>query len=210
MLRQEVADAVQNMPSGTHAVLVYDSQENKHDVLFHHLRSGIRKEGLVYICAEETPEDIKQEMEVFGIQAGDLVADGQLSIMNYDEVYIKGGKVDPPKIIAGFADAARQYRNKGMMGIRGAGEMSGFFREGKVGELLQYEKALNTSFSFAGKGICAYNLVEMGTSGNLELLWPLIRAHGMVIMTGPKGGFALDSARTTEKDVEMARVAVMR
>ena len=33
----DVATAIREMPSGTHAVLVYDSPENKRDVLFAHM-----------------------------------------------------------------------------------------------------------------------------------------------------------------------------
>lgn len=197
------------MPMGTHAVLVYDSLENKHDVLFHYLKTGINKEALFYVCAEESPESIKLAMEMQGINVGRLIADRTLSIKNYDEVYIKNGKVDSPGIIDLFSAASWEYKNNGLKGIRAAGEMSCFFKEGKLKELMEYERSLDTSFSFPGKGICAYNLVEMGNSGNLDMLWPIIKAHGLVIMTGPRGGFALESSKLTERDVELARVPAM-
>ena len=205
MLNRDIAEAVRLMAPGTHAILVYDSQENKRDVLFSHLKYGAGRAGLVYVCTEETPEAIKSEMDGFGVDTKGLEAEGDLSVKKYDEVYVVDGKVDTPKIINSFAFLASEYKERGKEGIRAGAEMNCFFRENKVPELIHYENALHTSLSFPAKGICAYNLVEMGNSGNLELIWPLIRAHGLVIMTGPNGSFALPPPEV-EKDVVEATI----
>jgi hypothetical protein len=42
----------------------------------------------------------------------------------------------------------------------------------------------------------------MQSSGSLDILMPLLRAHGPVILTGPKGGVILESSRVQEKHVE--------
>jgi hypothetical protein len=200
----EITAALEDMPSGSHAVLVYDSLEKKRDVLFKHLKMGMNREGLIYACSEEAPQKIKQELESSGVDVGGLEAKGTLMVKNFDEVYIVNGKVDSPKIIDGFSRLAWGYARKGMEGVRAAGEMSCFLREQKVSELLQYERALHQKLSFPGKGICAYNLVEMDTSGNLDALWPILKAHSLVIMTGPKGGFALEPEKIHEADLEAA------
>jgi hypothetical protein len=200
----EITAALEEMPSGTHAVLVYDSLENKRDVLFRHLKMGMNREGLIYGCSEEAPQEIRQGLESSGVDVGRLEAKGTLMVKNYDEVYIVNGRVDSPKIVDGFSKLAWGYARKGMEGVRAAGEMSCFLREHKVSELLQYERALHQEFSFPGKGICAYDLVEMDTSGNLDALWPILKAHSLVIMTGPKGSFALKPEKIKESDLEAA------
>ena len=196
-----VAESLATMPSGTHAVLVYDSAENKRQVLFNHLSLGAGKEGLVYACSEESPTAIREEMTGYGIDVNALQASHKLSILDYRDVYIVNGKVDAPKIIEGFSTLAWDFHNKGMDGIRAAAEMSCFFKERKVSELMRYENALHKQFPFPGKGICAYNLVELGNSGNLELIWPILRAHGLVMMTGPNGSFALEPEKVNREDV---------
>jgi hypothetical protein len=202
MVPYSVADALKEMPSGTHAVLVYDTPENKRSVLFEHLKLGAEKEGLVYVCSEEGKHEIREGMKASGIDVRGLEAKGGLAIRDYDEVYVIGGEVNPPKIISGFSDLAWSYDHRGMNGIRAAGEMSCFFKEGKVRELLEYERSLHRKFTFPGRGVCAYNIVEMGTSGSLDALWPILRSHGLVIMTGPHGSFALEPEQVTKVQVE--------
>ena len=204
LVPNEINAALEEMPSGTHAVLVYDSTENKREVLFRHLKLGMRTEGLIYACSEEAPQEIRQGLESSGVDVGSLEANGMLMVKNYDEVYIVNGRVDSPKIVDGFSKLAWSYARNGMEGVRAAGEMSCFLREQKVSELLQYERALHQKFSFPGKGICAYNLVEMDTSGNLDALWPVLKAHSLVIMTGPRGSFALKPEEIKESDLEAA------
>jgi hypothetical protein len=163
----------------------------------------------VYVCSEETPEAISSEMTTFGVDVEGLGAAGDLKIRKYDEVYIVEGKVDPGKIVRDFASAASDYIGRGRVGIRAGAVMSCFFRQDKVDELIRYERALHQTFAFPGKGICAYNLLEMRDAGNVGLLWPLIRAHGLVIMTGPTGGFALEEERVTEEDVKVVAAVVL-
>lgn len=204
MVPYSVDDALKEMPSGTHAVLVYDTLENKRAVLFNHLKLGAGKEGLVYVCSEEGKHEIRDEMKDSGIDVGSLEAKGDLAIRGYDEVYVVDGEVDPAHIISGFSDLAWGYSHRGMNGVRAAGEMSCFFKEGKVEQLLEYERSLHRKFSFPGKGVCAYNIVEMGTSGRMDALWPILRAHGLVIMTGPHGSFALEPEQVTKVHLESA------
>ena len=210
MLRNDIGKAVEEMPSGTHAVLVYDSQENKRDVLFNHLKCGVNREGLMYVCTEETPKAIRSEMDEFGLDTERLAANGNLAVKKYDEVYIVDGVVNIPKIINGFMYASSEAKQKGMKGIRAGAEMSCFFREKKSSDLITYENTLHKTLSFPAKGICAYNLVEMGNSGNLDLIWPILRAHGLVIMTGPNGAFALPEPDVPQDIVEATIKAVVR
>jgi len=199
----EIARALRTMEPGTHGVLIYDSNENKRDVLFSHLRCGQDDSKLVYVCSEERPEQIGDEMKSHGIDVGGLMAKDRLTISNYDEVYIgRDGSVDIPNIIDGFAKLAWGCSRGGLGAMRAAGEMSCFFRRGKVVELVEYENALGKHFYFPGIGMCAYNVVEMQGAGCLDLLMPLLRAHGPVILTGPKGGVVLESERVQPAHVE--------
>ena len=113
------------------------------------------------------------------------------------------GKVDSPRIIKGFSDLAYDYSSRGY-GMRAAAEMTCFFDQRKVDELVAYERDLHRRFSFPAFGLCGYNLIKMYNSGNLDALWPIIRAHSVVIMTGPNGSFALEPEEITSEDVEGA------
>lgn len=195
-------EAVRNMPPGSHAVLVYDSQENKRDVLFEHLKVGADTDGLVYACSEETPASIRSGLEESGMDVEGLERKGLLTVKRYDHVYIVDGKVNTPGIISSFSDLAWDYNKRGLRGVRAAGEMSCFFKERKIDELINYERALHRKLSFPGKGICGYSLVEMSKTDSIDLLWPILRAHGLVIMTGPTGSFALEPEQVTGEVIE--------
>jgi len=189
------------MPPGTHAVLVYDSEERKQDALFSHLKVGGKYDDLVYICSEETPAEAEGAMKKFGIDVDERKSEGTLEVKSYDEVYIVKGNVDSPAIIKGFSDLAYKDSERGY-GMRASGEMSCFFDNNKVPELVKYEQDLHRKFSFPAMGLCGYNLVKMANSGSLEVLWPILKAHALVIMTGPNGSFALKPEEVDARDAE--------
>jgi hypothetical protein len=175
------------MPSGTHAVLIYDTQDHKRDVLLQHIKHGVGEEGLVYAYADESPEAVEAEMARRGIGPGELITRGELTIQDSRDVYLKGGTVDIDGVTKGFSDLAWRYKEKGYKGIRAAADMSPMLREKKTKELMDYELALRTRFDFPGKGVCAYNLVELHNSGNLDYMVKIFMAHSVVILSGPNG-----------------------
>jgi hypothetical protein len=201
VISREVLKELDGIPPGTHAVLVYDSDSRKEDVLLTHLKLGGQHDGLVYACSEVTPPQAEAAMRRFGIDVDNRRKEGTLMVKNYDEVYIVDGKVDSPSVIKGFSDLAFDYSSRGY-GMRAAGEMACFFDHGRVPQLLNYETDLHRRVSFPAMGLCGYNLVKMYNSGNLEVLWPILKAHGLVIMTGPGGSFALEPEEIDNRDIE--------
>lgn len=189
------------MPPGTHAVLVYDSEERKQDALFTHLKVGGKYDDLIYVCSEETPAEAEAAMRRFGLDVDERKSEGTLEIKNYDEVYIVKGKVDSPTIIKGFSDLAYENSRRGY-GMRAAAEMSCFFDNRKVPDLVKYENDLHRKFSFPAMGLCGYDLGKIVNSGNLEVFWPILNAHALVVMTGPNGSFALKPEEIDARDVE--------
>ena len=88
------------------------------------------------------------------------------------------------------------------MGSLSPGEMSCFIKHNKIDEMIEYERALQRKFSFPAMGVCAFNVLELGSSGNMETLMPLLRAHGTIIVTGPKGSSVLKPENVQKADVE--------
>jgi hypothetical protein len=201
MVSPEVVNALDSLPPSTHAMLVYDTKERKEEVLFEHLRLASKYDGAVFVCSEETPSQAETSMRSFGIDVNERKRQGTLLVKNFDDVYIVDGKVDSPRIIKGFSDLAYEYSTHGY-GLRAAAEMSCFFRPKRLNELVAYENDLHRKFSFPAFGICGFNLLEMGNSNSLDVLWPIIRAHGVVIMTGPGGSLVLPPEEVKSDDVE--------
>ena len=189
MISDQTIAAVRDMPSGTHAILVYDTLEHKHDVLLAHLGQGIGKEGLVYAYSGERPDAVRGEMLRRGFGLEYLTRRGELTIAPAEEIYMKGGRVDVDGIYRSFSNLAWGYRKRGLEGIRAAADMAPFIHKGMFRELELYEQSLGRRFAFPGKGICAYDVLELHNSGRLEELLPIFMAHAMVILTGPKGSY---------------------
>ena len=186
---------------GGHAMLLYDTKERKEEVLFGQLKLAGKYDVGVYVCSEESPSEAEGSMKRFGIDVEERKKNETLVIKNYDQVFIVNEKVDSSSIVKGFSHLAYQYSSIGY-GVRAASEMSCFFRTRKVNELVTYEKDLHRKLSFPASGICAYNLFDMYNSHSIDALWPIIRAHGTVIMTGPGGRLVLLPEEVRAEDVE--------
>jgi hypothetical protein len=192
---------LEQMQKGDHAILFYDSPQNKHDVLFNYLSLGVR-EGLAYITTEETPDQIREGMQRFGINVKDRERRGQLVVKRYDEFYLIDGDASTARIMNQWSELARKCVSTGLEGIRVTGETTCFFRSRKISELVRYEYALHRKVDLPARVICAYNIVEMYKAGALETIMPMVRAHDPVIFMGPGGGIVLSPEMVEDKDVE--------
>ena len=200
MLNPHLSDFLSDFKKGTHAVLFYDTPENKREVLFNHLKYGHEgNEGLAYVCSEENPHQIRGEMMTFGLDADNMRSRNRLEKNNYDSVYIEDGEVNIPKIAGKFKDLAESYAASGLNGLRAAAEMSCFFQYHKEKELMSYEYALHRRLSMPAEGICAYNVRELTERNQLGLVMDLVRAHDPVIFTGPVGSLILSQRKSKGK-----------
>ena len=197
-----VNDFLSRFDPGSHVVLFYNDQKSKHELLFTHLKYGEHSQGLAYVCSEESPSLIRQEMQKFGLDTNSVKGTDKLTISNYDEIYIENGEVDIPAIIGKFAGMVDACRNRGLNGLRAAAEMSCFFKHGKIEELVAYERALHRRLMFKAEGICAYNITEISSQGYLDVVMPLVRAHDPVIFATPNGYLIMKPSKVGNKHIE--------
>ncbi|MHB1907713.1 MAG: MEDS domain-containing protein [Nitrososphaerales archaeon] len=200
MISKEVSEFLAEFRTRTHAVVFYNSQETKQDVLYNHLKFGARDQGLAYVCSDESPLQIREEMKRFGIDVEGLGMRNRLKIENYDKIYIVDGQVNVQSIMNAFSDLSKKYSTMGLEGMRAGAEMSCFFHEHKVKELIDYENALHRTLSFPAEGICGYNVADLYTSRNLQTIMPIVRAHDPVIFAGPKESLILEPNKVEMKD----------
>ena len=202
MLNPDLVDFLTYFQPGTHAVLFYDTPEAKRELLFHHLKYGEDRQALAYVCAEESSEQIREEMNHFGLDVHSVKGKKQITIANYDEVYIVNGRVSIPEIIGKFSSMVDASRTRGLSGLRAGAEMSCFFKHDMIPEMVAYEKALHTRFPFSAAGICAYNVIELVKSGHMNIFMTLVKAHDPIIYSTPSGFLLLKPPRAQESDIE--------
>jgi hypothetical protein len=205
LLDEKILHFLSAFREGTHAVVLYDSPQHKRDLLFSHLKFGAEgNEGLAYVCSEEKPLEIMAEMRKFGLDIDALRSRNRITVSNYDRVYVVEHRVDIPEIIRAFAGLSGKYRSMGFDGLRASAEMSCFFREGKVAELIAYEKALHRRLDFQAEGICAYNIFDLVNSDAIGKIMPIVRAHDPVIILGPTECLILEPDAAERREIEVA------
>ncbi|MFB0550973.1 MAG: MEDS domain-containing protein [Nitrososphaeria archaeon] len=169
-----------------HAVLVYESAEVKHNVLFNYIKTGLENgEATAYVATEEDPSQIRDGMRQFGIEVEENERTGALRILGFKDFYIIDGKFDPEITFGLIKRMYNEALQKGFNGWRITGEMACFFKRNLVHELIEYERGLHRVFDMPVIGICAYNAEMLGEVGNpINLYSELVSTHGTVLFTG--------------------------
>lgn len=189
MEKDEILQFVRQMKPRDHVIMFYSKREDKREVLFTYLKAGLDQgEVATYVASEENPDDIRQAMRQFGIDVEGLERSGALHVIDYKNWYFIGGQFSIPKTMELCKRLLDESKAKGFKGLRAAGEMAGFFNEGMVKQIVEYEKSLHKVFELPMTGICAYDSNVVANEGQGELFLDLIKAHGTVIIVGPEGG----------------------
>ena len=208
MISSEITRALSGIPQGTHIILLYDSPERKREILFSHLAMGAKDSKVAYVCSEETPDKIEEEMREFGMNVKQLKASGRLTILDHDKVYMNGDKVDVPQAIGHLSYLAWSCSKENLDGgLRLAEEMSCFVRLKRLNDLTFYENRLHRTFFFPVTGICAYSVTELQATGQLQTLLALLHSRDRLILTGPKGISVLEPVQArnpSEKTITAA------
>lgn len=169
-----------------HAVLFYDSLEAKHNTLFSYIKSGLKRgEAARYICSEESPNEIRESMQQFGIDVERFERGGALGILHYTDMYIKEGVFSIDDVMDTWSKSFDEVMSLGFKGMRVTGEMSCFIKHNLVSELIEYEHALHTVLDIPMTAICAYNVeILSSVEDPIDVYSELVKAHGKVLFAG--------------------------
>ncbi|NHJ12389.1 MAG: hypothetical protein EAX95_01880 [Candidatus Thorarchaeota archaeon] len=183
---QKMNRIINRLKPRDHVILVYDSVEAKRRTLFYYVEQGLsRGEAAKYVCAEETPEEVRHFMKAYGIDVSKYEESGALSILDYSDLYIKNGKFSIVDVMNSWEEYYHEALAKGFNGLRVTGEMSCFIDHSLVDELVEYEKALHTILDIPIIAICAYNSNSLANLDNpIDIYSELVKAHGKVLFAG--------------------------
>ncbi len=188
-MRNEILEFVKKMKSREHVVLFYTSPQDKNEVLFTYLKSGLEREmAAAYVKSQQSPEQTKEAMRKFGIDVQKYEKRGALKVIDYRNWYIIGGKFDASKTLQMWKDLLAEVKKKGFKGLRVTGEIACFFENNMTKELMEYEKALHRTLELPMTAICAYDqqtVAEQGSVEALKVMFDLLRAHSTALVMGP-------------------------
>lgn len=166
-----------------HVILIYESTESKQNALFSYIQSGLlQDEGVVYVCCEQTPDTIREELNKFGIDASKYEHNGALRIVPYTEVYIRDGKFNQDLVMDFWRESYDMVMERGFRGLRVAGETACFAWHNMIEELLDYEEALHRILDIPMIALCAYNSNVLSEIDRpIDVYSELVKDHGQVI-----------------------------
>jgi hypothetical protein len=176
-----------------HVIFLYTSPEDKHFVLFTYLKTGLEKgEVAAYVASQETPDQIKKAMQEYGIDVRRYEKTGALRVIDYKEWYIIGGGFDPSRTLDSWKNLLDESMKRGFKGLRVTGEMSCFFDNEIVEDLMNYENALKKELVIPMMAICAYDKAlferQAGIHNPVDVLLGLLAAHSTAIIIAPMEG----------------------
>ena len=202
LLTEEVRRFIEKIEPTNHIVLFYDTPEAKNNILFNYVSDGLKKKkGVLCICSDEGPEQVRRGMMSFGIDVEGEEEKGSLLICSYDGWYIENGRAEALRTLSRWNKAYEQFKMKGL-GMRVTGETSCFFEHGLVRELMRYEYALHRIFTFPMDAICMYNLRTIVNTGYTDVIMPILRAHGKAIFATRGGSIVIEPENVEDTDVE--------
>jgi hypothetical protein len=187
--KKEIIEFVKTMKLKEHGVLLYTDIKDKHDVLFTYLKAGLeRGEAAACIACQESPEQIREAMQEFGIDVKRYEDKGALKVIDYRDWYIVNGKFDSSRTLDLWRKIAQESESKGFRGLRVTGEVVCFFENNLVNELLDYEHALHRTLDIPMTAICAYDSKILTTKEEwFNVLIEILNTHSTAIMIGPRG-----------------------
>jgi sugar-specific transcriptional regulator TrmB len=183
---EKLIHVLKDLKSTNHVIILYETSEAKHNVLFNYLKVGLENgEAVVYIATEENPSQIRDAMKRFGIDVEKNEKAGALRILGSNDFYIIDGKFDMQTTIGLLRKMYDEALTKGFKGCRVTGEMACFFEHNLIQEMIEYERALHRVFDFPIIAVCAYNAnMVIEASNPMDLYNELLKAHGTVLFSG--------------------------
>ena len=118
---------LKEMQPTEHAILLYETNEAKLQVLLNHLNYGLNNgEAAVYICSESSVEEVRAAMLQSGLNVSNLEKNGALKIIDYTQHYIIDGQFDIENTIKLWKSYSKEAISKGFKGLRVASETTCF------------------------------------------------------------------------------------
>ena len=191
MAKAEILSFIKSIQVKEHAILFYSKPEDKREVLFTYLKAGLDAgEAAIYVASDEPADEVRQAMKEFGLDTSRYEKSGALRVLDYWEWYIIDGKFDIGRTLSLWEHSLQEAVAKGFKDLRVTGEMSCFFRNHMLNELVIYERALHRELTIPMEAICAYDdsVVLKGAEDDryLRIYLDLVTAHGTILFVGPQ------------------------
>jgi len=170
-------------PVSTHMCLIYNSEDERKDVISKYIHSGIIKgEKVAYLADNVTKTEIKTWLSDLGVdlQSPDVVTN--FEILEAENVYCSDGYFSPDKMLDSLKIIQKDAMDKGYSCLRASGEMT-WALKGIPGseKLIEYESRLNNLVeTHPFVALCQYD----ATKFDGKTIYNVLQVHPYMIVKG--------------------------
>ncbi len=172
---------ITGLATGDHLCCLYETEQEHRAVLTPFLRQGLEHgEKVVYIVDLHPSETVLGYLQRDGLEVDSYLARGQLSFLNIDQAYMRGGVFDPNRMINMLRAETKRALVEGYSALRVTGEMSWVLRRPPGFErLVEYESKLGSFFPGSKcLGLCQYDRRRSPP----ELLVDVLATHPIAVV----------------------------
>jgi len=173
----------QSFDQGVHICQIYNSEEERHDILYDFLVTGLEGGEDVTIFSEEEIEiSLSDLLEEKGISCQREKTSDKLSLFKTGEIYFEDGKFDPEKILKLLRNFYEESQKRGRKGARVLGEMTPEIDNIPGGSrLLEYESKVSMLLrKYPVTTVCQYDSRQFDGSTIMDIL----KVHPYMIVRG--------------------------
>ncbi len=145
---------------GDHICMFYESSEERDMIASHFIMIGLGLgERVLYIDREEDHFSIIQALRKLSVDAGSLIASGQLSILSRKTSYLSSGYFNPDQMIKQLEDSAHLAKGENFSGLRIVGDVPHSDGcDSMIEKIVSYETRLNRFFPKSNAlALCLYD-----------------------------------------------------
>lgn len=146
--------------SGSHIAFLYDSPDERMELLSRYFREGIENKELCVFVTPESEEEVIVAFGKHGFNAAPAIKNGGLRIFETTETYLSDGRFVATYMLHNVAQYIEDAKKQGYTGLRTAGDMGWTAKNpDTVEETIEYERLINVLTEQSGEsfiGMCLY------------------------------------------------------
>ena len=163
--------AITRARRGEHILVAFETPEELIEQSLKFLRVGLLEmEEDVLLVTDQLPRDnIREKIaKEWNVDASTLEANGRITLMTFREWHLINDKFDIKRSKTMMTKMVRKSIESGRKGLRSVGNMSPFFSNGMIQELVTWESSSEKQFELPVTSLCAYirdNVEQLDNSG---------------------------------------------
>jgi hypothetical protein len=171
------------IPDCNHICLIYDSDEERQEIVSAYLAAGIKQGELVRYFADETPaQNIFAWLSEKRIEFSEVEEGESFQILEAAKAYCPSGRFEPREVLDAMVSRYAMADQAGYRGSRVTGEMTWALRAIPGSErLLEYEMGINAvHHKFPHIGMCQYDARLFDGA----MLFKVLQVHPYMVARG--------------------------